>query len=285
MTVQTVIRVCPYKELLPLMGLVWIYYWRTHTSSVVWGAGQNLGPLTEMCLSWFLWFCLTVTQLNLKLLLSGRDGALWCVNCHVVTDVAANFSDDENQNCHDFTSLCCVLCFDSSSSCVLSVSPVFSPLVHVCLPLSATVVSSVIPLRHLTCCSSSPVPRLIISICVFSLCSPACLVLSVCCFCLVLCDVSLEFLVSPVFEVLISGVFSVWFKLSCWCVLCLFCLHFVLTLFRLLPCFFVLDQLWYHSSLCVPPYPASCSDLPLVPSLVFPFKPVTQIRPKVLYMN
>lgn len=37
MTVQTVIRVCPYKEILPLMGLVWINYWRTHTSGVVWG--------------------------------------------------------------------------------------------------------------------------------------------------------------------------------------------------------------------------------------------------------
>ena len=44
MTVQTVIRVCPYKELLPLMGLVWIYYWRTHTSSVVWGGGSESGP-------------------------------------------------------------------------------------------------------------------------------------------------------------------------------------------------------------------------------------------------
>lgn len=35
--VQTVIRVYPYKELLPLMGLVWIYNWQTHTFSVVGG--------------------------------------------------------------------------------------------------------------------------------------------------------------------------------------------------------------------------------------------------------
>lgn len=37
MMVQTVIRVYPYKELLPLMGLVWIYNWQTHTFSVVGG--------------------------------------------------------------------------------------------------------------------------------------------------------------------------------------------------------------------------------------------------------
>ena len=44
MTVQTVIRVCPYKELLPLMGLVWIHYWRTHTSSAVGGRFSIWAP-------------------------------------------------------------------------------------------------------------------------------------------------------------------------------------------------------------------------------------------------
>ena len=58
--------------------------------------------------------------------------------------------------------------------CVISVAHVFF-LVHVCLPLSASIVSSVIPLRYLTCCSTSPVPRLVISVCVFSVCLPSCL--------------------------------------------------------------------------------------------------------------
>ena len=92
--------------------------------------------------------------------------------------------------CHG--SVSCVLCFDSfvllcpfSVSCVLP--SVLSPHVHVCLPLSASIVSSVIPLRYLTCCSTSPVPRLVISVCVLSLCLPACLSV-----------VHTEFLVSPV---------------------------------------------------------------------------------------
>ena len=92
----------------------------------------------------------------------------------------------------------CVLCFGSLPSCVVScvLTSVLSPVMHVCLPLSASIVSSVIPLRYLTCCSTSPVPHLVISVCVFSLCLPSCLCLSVRCFCW--CDVLPKFLASPV---------------------------------------------------------------------------------------
>ena len=41
--------------------------------------------------------------------------------------------------------------------------------------MSASIVSSVIPFHYLTCCSTSPVPCLIISVCVFSLCFSSCL--------------------------------------------------------------------------------------------------------------
>ena len=71
--------------------------------------------------------------------------------------------------CHG--SVCFILVF----AMVLHLVSCVFPLVHVCLPLSASIVSSVIPLRYLTCCSTSPVPRLVISVCVFSLCLPACL--------------------------------------------------------------------------------------------------------------
>lgn len=56
MTVQTVIRVGPYKELLPLMGLVWINYWRTHTSRVIWGRLSICAPWLRCVWVWFLRF-------------------------------------------------------------------------------------------------------------------------------------------------------------------------------------------------------------------------------------
>ena len=74
-----------------------------------------------------------------------------------------------NKMCYG--SVCFILVF----AMVLRLVSCVFPLVHVCLPLSASIVSSVIPLRYLTCCSTSPVPRLVISVCVFSLCLPACL--------------------------------------------------------------------------------------------------------------
>lgn len=43
---------------------------------------------------------------------------------------------------------------------------------HVCVPLSASIVSSVLPLCYLTCCSTSSVPRLVVSVCEYSLCLP-----------------------------------------------------------------------------------------------------------------
>ena len=95
-----------------------------------------------------------------------------------------------------------VLYLISMPSCVLSVSPVFFRLcmfVSLCLSVFCPLC---FPSRYLTwpppSSLSSPVPRLIVSVCVFSLCFPSCLcpfMASV--WCLSLSDVLPEFLVFP----------------------------------------------------------------------------------------
>lgn len=79
MTVQAVIRVCPYKEQMPLMGFLQINYRKIHTFSVVlkwlsnwprcvWGGLCGLphsGTADSTAFSW------------------GCDGSLWWLSCHV----------------------------------------------------------------------------------------------------------------------------------------------------------------------------------------------------------
>lgn len=56
MAIRAVIRVGPDKGLRSLMGLVWINYWGTHTSSVdVWGGGTSAPP-TVVRSTWLKWF-------------------------------------------------------------------------------------------------------------------------------------------------------------------------------------------------------------------------------------
>ena len=99
--------------------------------------------------------------------------------------------------------LSCVLFFHALT-CPLS-SPVYFPM----FPLAPSVYCFVPfmvcapPLRYLTCWSTSPVPRLVISVCVFSLCVPLtpCLVIVLVSFCLRPCSHSCAclFLVPPLF--------------------------------------------------------------------------------------
>ena len=79
MTVQAVIRVWPYKEPVPLMGLVQINYRKTHTFSVVWGRLSTC-PRWLRCIWAGLCGLPHMTQLNQQPLSSGNSGALWCLS-------------------------------------------------------------------------------------------------------------------------------------------------------------------------------------------------------------
>ena len=143
--------------------------------------------------------------------------------------------------CHG--SVCCgVLYLISMPSRVLSVSPVFPLCMFASLCLS---VSSPLcfppryPSRPPPSSLSSPVPRLIISVCVLSLCFPS---LSVHCFCFCLCDVLPEFLLSLVPQWYVF--FGLWLLVfPCLiCTLPFFSLHFIELFYfiTLSCCFFVI---------------------------------------------
>ena len=156
--------------------------------------------------------------------------------------------------CHGSVS-CGVLYLISIPSCVLSVSPVSFPLsmfVSVCLSVFSPL--CFLP-RYLTwpppSSLSSPVPRLTVCVCVFSLCFPSCLCLFVASvWCLWLSDVLPEFLVFPQWFVFFWGgdfdscIFDlsfVWLFLL-WLLLCIF----VLFLFLRDPASCLNNCVWAH---------------------------------------
>ena len=98
-----------------------------------------------------------------------------------------------------------------SSQCPLCVLVSVFPFLVACLSPSVcqycfpSISSSLLPLCNLTCCSTSPVPRLVINVCVYSLCLPSCV-----------CPGVVSSCASSRVSSLLFGTSGFWFKLYFW---------------------------------------------------------------------